>query len=271
MLEALLKYPFLQHAVLAALLSAVLTGIIGVVLVEKRMVMMSGGVAHTAYGGVGLGYLLGFSPLLGGFLFSLAASFGIGFIRRRSGGNTDVPVALFWSVGMAAGIFFLAMTPGYPPDLNAYLFGDVLTVTRSDLLLMGGVTLAVLLAFLIFYQDWKSYLFDSGFAAITGLKTKLLEYLLLALIAGSVVALIRLSGIMLAIALLTVPAATASLLSRSLSGRMLIAAGFSALYSLVGLILSYYLGIPSGATIIMVSAVIYLSLFGFRKLLEKRA
>ena len=136
MLESLFKYQFLQNAVAAALLASVACGIIGVLIIEKKLVMMSGGIAHTSYGGVGLGYLLGFEPLLGAFAFSILAAFGIGFLKQKGGARSDVVMGLLWSLGMALGILFIALRPGYPPDLNSYLFGNILSVTKSDLLLI---------------------------------------------------------------------------------------------------------------------------------------
>ena len=155
-IDAILSYQFMQNALLAALLSGILCGLVGVIIVEKRLVMMTGGVAHTAYGGVGLGYLLGFSPLLGASLFALLAALGIGGLRRRGGNRTEVLISLFWALGMAAGMMFIAFTPGYPPDINSFLFGNILTVTSLDLLLMLILAALVVLIFCAFYQDRKS-------------------------------------------------------------------------------------------------------------------
>lgn len=256
-IEAFLEYRFMQNALVAALLAGVLCGLVGVIIVEKRLVMMSGGIAHTAYGGVGLGYLLGFSPLLGAIIFSLGAAFGIGTLRRKNPARTDVLISLFWSLGMAAGIVFVALAPGYPPDLNSYLFGNILTVTSGDLWLMSGVTGVVVLLFLALYEDLRAYLFDETFAAVSGLFVRVLEWIVLGLIALSVVVLLRVTGIMLAIALLTAPAATAAKLTRRLLPRMLTAAGLSAAFAILGLVVSYYANIPSGATVVALAVLTY--------------
>ena len=270
-MEAILEYSFMQRALAAALLSGILCGLIGVIVVEKRMVMMSGGIAHTAYGGVGLGYLAGFSPLLGAVLFSLAAAFGIGSLRHRRGARVEVLISLFWSFGMAAGIVFVALAPGgYPAELNSYLFGNILTVERLDLLLMLGATLLALFLFFLFYQDFKAYLFDETFAGISGLATGALSYLLFGLIALSVVVLLRVTGIMLTIALLTAPAATAALLSRRLLPRILLAAVLSSVFSIVGLVLSFYLNIPSGAVIVAVAILTYVIALSLHAYLLRR-
>lgn len=269
-IEAFLKYGFMRNALLAALLSAVLCGIIGVIIVEKKLVMMSGGVAHTAYGGVGLGYLLGFSPLLGAVGFSLAAALAIGALRRRGGQRTDVLISLFWSLGMAAGILFVSLTPGYTADLNTYLFGSILTIGTADILLTAGLALLVVLLFVAFFEDFRAYLFDETFATVSGLRVGFLENLLLALIALTVVVLLRVTGIMLAIALLTAPAATASMLTRRLLPRMLVAAGLSAAFGVIGLCVSFYADIPSGATVVAVAVLTYLSVLTVRSICARR-
>ena len=270
-IEAFLHYAFMQRALLSAIIVGLLCGVVGVLIVEKRLVMMSGGIAHTAYGGVGLGYFAGFSPLLGAILFSLSAAFGIGALRRRGGEKTDVFISLFWSLGMAAGIVFVALSASYPPDLNSYLFGNILTVTSADLWLMAGVAALVLLLVGIFFEDLRAYLFDETFASVSGMCVRVLEYLLLGMIALTVVVLLRVTGIMLAIALLSAPAATAAMLTRRLLPRMLTAAGLSVAFSLCGLLVSYYLDIPSGATIVVLAVLTYAATYGARALMARHS
>ena len=270
MIQALLNYQFLQNAVLAGLMASIVCGLIGVVIVEKKLVMMSGGIAHTAYGGVGLGYLLGFEPILGAFLFSATAAMGIGMIKRRGGVRSDVVIGLFWSLGMALGILFVALTPGYPPDLSSYLFGNILSVTRLDLILMAALTFIVLVCIIALFHDWKAYLFDEEFASILGVKTAVLEYLLLFLIAMSVVVLIRVVGIILVLALLTAPAASSALVSNKLRTRMAISVGLGAVFCLAGLWISYTVNIASGAAIVILSSVCYFMLFAVKAVKNKR-
>ena len=188
MLEALLKYRFLQYAVVSGVLASIVCGIIGVIIIEKKLVMMSGGIAHTSYGGVGLGYLMGFEPIIGAFIFSLLSSLGIGYIKRKGGERSDVLIGLFWSLGMALGILFIALMPGYPPDLSSYLFGSILSVTKADLYLITAITAVVTLLVVCLYNNWKAYIFDEEFAAVIGLNTAFFEYLLLILISMTVVA-----------------------------------------------------------------------------------
>ncbi len=258
MIQSVLGYQFLQNALIAGFLASIVCGIIGVIIIEKKLVMMSGGIAHTSYGGVGLGYLLGFEPILGAFLFSIAAALGIGLIKRKGGARFDVVIALFWSIGMALGILFIALMPGYPPDLSSYLFGNILSVTQHDLFIMAILTLIVVLFMITLFHAWKAYFFDEEFAYIIGLRTVFLEYLLLILVAMTVVVLIRVVGIIMALSLLTVPAATAAMFSADLKNRMLYSIVLGNLYCVTGLWISYSVNIASGASIVIVSGVVYL-------------
>jgi len=264
LISALFEYQFMQNAFIASILASIVCGIIGVIVVEKKLVMMSGGIAHTAYGGVGLGYLLGFEPIIGAFLFVVSAALGIGAIKRRGGVQSDVIIGLFWSLGMALGIVFIALMPGYPPDLNSYLFGNILSVTKADLYLMIILSFLVVFIVIALFQDWKAYLFDEEFASIIGIKTVFLEYLLLLLVAMTVVVLIRVAGIILVLALLTAPSAMASLFSQRLKSRMIFAVIFGVFFCISGLWISYKLNIASGACIVILSVVCYLLTYTIR-------
>lgn len=270
MLEALLENPFMQKAALAGVLVSVVCGIIGVIIIEKKLVMMTGGIAHTSYGGVGLGYLLDFEPIIGAFVFAILAALGIGYINRKGKAASDVIIGLFWSLGMALGIIFFSLMPGYPPDPSTYLFGNILTVTWANLYFTGIITLIVVLAVVIFFNHWKAYLFDDEFAYIKGIKTTLLEYLLLILIAMTVVALIRVVGIILALALLTAPAATAATITNNLKKRMIYAIVLGNVFCFLGLWISYEVDIASGAVIVTLSVVSTLASYGVKAIKAKR-
>lgn len=274
MIESILNYQYMQNAIIATFLASIICGIIGVIIVEKKLVMMSGGIAHTAYGGVGLGYLLGFEPLLGALGFSVAAAFGIGFINRSKKTASDIIIALFWSLGMASGIMFVGMMPSYPPDMNSYLFGNVLSVTKFDILLTVITAGIVLLMAISFFNDIKAYMFDEEFATVTGIKTKIIEYGLLILIAISVVVLIRVAGIILILALLTAPAAAAGLFSKNLKNRMVFSSILCFVYCLIGLTFSYYFDLPAGAMIVIVAVTVYFITYIFqliRKKIQKKS
>jgi zinc transport system permease protein len=264
LISALFEYQFLQNAVIASILASIVCGMIGVIIVEKRLIMMSGGIAHTSYGGVGLGYLMGFEPIIGAFLFSIGASLGIGFIKRKGRANSEVIIGMFWSLGMALGILFIALMPGYPPDLTSYLFGSILSVTKADLYLMISLTLIVILVVIVLFNDWKAFLFDEEFASIIGIKTAFLDYLLLVLIAMTVVVLIRVVGIILVLALLTAPAAIAGMLSSILKDRMVYAVILGNIFCITGLWISYRMNIASGASIVILSVGCYFLAYIFR-------
>ena len=184
---------------------------------------------------MGLGYLMGFEPIIGAFLFSICAAFGIGYIKRKGAAHSDVIIGLFWSLGMAMGILFIFLMPGYPPDLSSYLFGSILSVTKADLYLMISLTIIVMIVIIVLFNDWKAYLFDEEFASLRGIKTTFLEYLLLVLIAMTVVVLIRVVGIILVLALLTAPAAAAGMFTQSLAKRMLYSVIFGMIFCTAGL------------------------------------
>lgn len=269
MIKAILEYQFLQNAFFAGILASIVCGIVGVIIVEKKLVMMSGGIAHTSYGGVGLGYLMGFEPIIGAFLFSMCAALGIGYIKRKGGARSDVVIGLFWSLGMALGILFIALMPGYPPDLSSYLFGSILAVTKADLYLMICLSFIVMFVIAVLFNDWKAYLFDEEFASIIGIKTAFLEYLLLVLIAMTVVVLIRVVGIILVLALLTAPAATAGMLTSNLKNRMIYSVILGNVFCMAGLWISYVMNVASGAAIVILSVMCYLLIYTVRSICIK--
>ncbi|MDD4082537.1 MAG: metal ABC transporter permease [Sphaerochaetaceae bacterium] len=257
MLNLIQNYQFFQNAIIASFLASIVCGIIGVIVVEKKLILMSGGIAHTAYGGVGLGYMLSINPMLGALGFSIISSFFIGFANHKAKVNKDIIIALFWSLGMALGILFISLTPGYPPDMNSYLFGNILSVTTFDLQLVLILTIIILVIFFVFYNDWKSYLFDDTWAKVIGMKTNLIDYILLILIALTVVILLRIAGIILTIALLTAPAALSKLFTNKFKMRMILSSIISFIFCIGGLYLSYLLNIPSGACIIILAVSFY--------------
>lgn len=270
MIEAVFKYVFLQHAIISSILASIICGIIGTIIVEKKLVMMSGGIAHTAFGGVGMGYFFGIEPIIGALFFSIGASFGIVEIKKRSTVNADAIIGMFWSLGMALGIIFISLTPGYPPDMSSYLFGDILTVTKMDLYMMIVLDLIVVFLLIGFYKNIKAYLFDEEFSKLVGINVSLVEYMLFIFIAFSVVVLIRVVGIILIIALLTVPPAISKLFTGNLRNIMVLSIIFGIVFSFLGLIISYRLHIASGASIIMVAVGSYVAFFLFDKYLRKK-
>ncbi len=252
-----MNYDFIRNAVIVAVLASIISGIIGTIVVEKRLVSMAGGLAHGAFGGIGLGFFLGIEPIFVGMVFTVLASLGVGRINRKKAEISDTIVSIIWSLGMALGILFIALTPGYPPDMTSYLFGDILTVSGKFVVINLVLALVVLGLVYLLFNYFKLYLFDEQYASIIGINTIFIENILYILIGLTVVVLIKSVGIILSIALLTIPALTAKLYSESLSKIMILAVVFSMVYSFFGIYISYKLNVPSGAAIIIVSAAIY--------------
>ena len=201
----------------------------------------------------------------------MLAPLGIGALKRRDIARSDVLISLFWALGMALGILFIAMMKGYPPDISAYLFGSILSVTRLDLLFILCLTVLVVITFIVLFADWQVFLFDLDFACTKGVSTQKLDTLLMVLIAITVVVLICVVGTILVLALLTAPAATSALFTSRLKTRVALAIGISTLYTFGGLWLSYRLDITSGAAIVMLAVGCYLlALLGVRLKAGKR-
>jgi len=255
----LLSYTFIQNAILAAFLMSVACGITGTYIVSKRMVFISGGITHASFGGVGIGYFLGFPPLAGAAIFAVLAALTTENLTRRKILRNDSIIAILWSFGMALGIIFIYLTPGYAPNLMSYLFGSIITVTSTDLWLMFVLAVVVSLVFTFLYKPILYVAFDEQFARIRGIPVMLLNYMLIVLVALSIVLSIRTAGIILVLSVLTIPQNITNLFTNRFDYIMVgsIIIGFFA--SLLGLIISYYLDIPSGATIIFTLVVIYLA------------
>lgn len=268
MLEVL-QYEFMRNALIAGLLAAVACGIIGVYVVVKRVVFISGGIAHASFGGIGLGYLLGINPVLGAMFFAIASALGMGLVTKRTRLPEDTAIGILWAMGMASGIIFISLTPGYAPDLFSYLFGNILTVPAFDLILMLILDVVIIAVVLLLYKEFLLLSFDEEFSTIAGVPTQRLYLLLLCLIALTVVVLIRVVGIILVIALLTIPAALARQFTHSIKKMMLLAILAGAVFTFSGLWLSYLLDLASGATIILVSGSALFISFGVSKLRNK--
>jgi len=264
MLEAL-QYEFMQNALLAGLLAAIACGIVGVYVVVKRIIFISGGIAHASFGGIGLGYLVGISPVLGALFFSLASALGMGYVTRRTRLPEDTVIGVLWAVGMALGVVFIGLAPGYAPDLFSYLFGNILTVPASDLLLMLCLDIAIVVIVAAFYKEFLALSFDEEYSTVVGIPVEALYLLMLCMIALTVVILLRVVGMILIIALLTIPAALARQFTHDLRKTMVLAIVFGVLITFGGLWLSYVLDLASGATIVLLGGAALLGSLGFRK------
>jgi zinc transport system permease protein len=269
MLE-LLSYRFFVHALVAAFLTSVTCGIVGTYIVSRRIVFISGGISHASFGGIGIGYFLGINPIVSAAVFSVLSALGLQSLSHHSDIREDSLIGMTWSFGMALGIIFVFLTPGYAANLMSYLFGNILTVTRFDLWLMAGLGLLVLTLFSLLFKEILFVAFDAEFARTQGISVSLINYILAALVALTIVINIRVVGIILVLSLLTIPQATANLFTKSFKTMMLYSTGFGLAASLSGLLISYYLNIPSGATIIFVAIILFVLSKTIKMLLTKR-
>ena len=258
----LFSYDFFTHAFWASFFAAISCGIVGTYIVSRRIVFVSGGITHASFGGIGIGYFLGWSPLLGAAIFAILSGFGIQLFTQKAKVREDSSIAIWWSLGMAIGIIFVYLSPGYAPNLMSYLFGSVLTVSMIELWLMGALSLVLILFFALFYRLVLYVAFDEEFARTTGLPVNLINYVLITFIAITIVLNIRVVGIILILSLLTLPQATANLFTKDFKKMMLLSVLFAFVGSFTGLLFSFYADIPSGASIIFTLVI----LFGLVKL-----
>ena len=258
-----LEYDFFQRALAAGLLAAVACGIVGTFVVVRRIASISGGLAHAAFGGIGLGYLAGFPPMLGALVFGLLSALGVGVAELRLRQGLDTLIAMVWAVGMALGIIFASLAPGPTPDLLSYLFGNILFVPPVYLWFTAGLDVLLLLVVGLRYRELQAVAFDEEFSWVTGVPVAVLFLSLLGLTALTVVVLIRVVGVILVIALLTIPAAIARHWVHGLDRMMVVASVLGAVCITAGLFVSYALSIgvgidiPTGPFIILLAAAMY--------------
>ena len=255
----LFNYGFFRNAFLSALLMSVACGIIGTYIVSRRMVFISGGITHASFGGVGLGYFLGIPPLAGAAICAVFAALITENLTRRKILRNDSIIAIMWSLGMALGIIFVYLTPGYAPNLMSFLFGSIITVNSTDLWLMFTLSLVVTIFFRILYKPILYISFDEQFARTRGIPVMLLNYILIILVALTIVLSIRIAGIILVLSVLTIPQNIANLFTNRFGSIMIASVIIGFTGSFMGLLISYYLDIPSGATIIFTLVVLYLA------------
>jgi len=259
---------FMRNALLAGLLAGVVCGIIGTLVVVNRIVFISGGIAHAAYGGIGLAIFLGIPPLAGAVGFALAIAMIMAAVTLKNKQRADTVVGVLWAVGMALGIIMIDLTPGYNVDLMSYLFGSILAVPRSDILMMALVDVGVLIIVGALYNSFLAMSFDEEFAKAMGVRVGMLYYILLGMIALSVIMLIRIVGLVLVIALLTIPPFIAEKFCHSLRAMMAVSIFLNFVFSLTGLWLSYAFNLTSGATIIMVAAFFFFASVAYERTRE---
>ncbi|MFO8022021.1 MAG: metal ABC transporter permease [Perlabentimonas sp.] len=251
------QHQFVINAFLAAILISVAAGIVGSYIVARRLVFLSGGITHASFGGIGIAYFLGLNPIAGAAVFAVFSAFGVEALSQKMAVREDSAIGILWSVGMAIGIFFIYLTPGYTPNLMTFLFGSILTVSMNDIWLLLALNIVLVGFFLWFYKAILYLAFDSNFAQTQNLPVKTFTYILKGFVALTIVLSIRMVGIILLISLLTVPPTVANLFTKRFSQIILLSIVIAFLGAIGGLLLSYNINVPSGATIIMVLVTIF--------------
>lgn len=260
----ILSLEFMQNALISGLLISVACGVIGSLVVINKMGFIAGGIAHGAYGGIGIAFFLGISPLFGASVFSLILAFIIAFISLKEGAKVDAIIGAIWAFGMAVGIIFVDLSSGYNVDLMSYLFGSILAVSGADIAFMSVLDLIFVLVVGLFYRQFVAISFDAGFAKIKGVNVAFFYYLMVAMMALCVVATIQVVGLILVIALLSIPPLIASGFTKRLGVMMVLSAVISAFFCILGLFLSVSFNLTSGASIILVASVCFFAFYLFR-------
>jgi zinc transport system permease protein len=251
-----LSYDFVQNALIAGLLASVQCGVIGAFVVVKRLVFVSGGISHAAFGGMGIAYFLGAAPIAGAVLSAGVCAVLLGLAGTERFRSHDALIGVLWAVGMAIGIVFIQLTPGYAPNLIAYLFGDILAVTPRALAVAAVLDVAVLGLVFLLFKELVAVSFDEPFAAVQGVNVRFVFSTLMLLIALSVVVLIQVVGIILVIALLSMPPLIGLRLTRSFGALLVASASAGVTMTLLGLGIAYRYDLPSGPAIILTGAVL---------------
>ena len=273
MLESLIsifQYQFVLHALIAAVLASISCGIVGTYIVARRKVFISGGITHASFGGIGIGYYLGINPVLGAAIFSILSALGIEYISKKTDVREDSAIGILWSLGMAIGIIFIFITPGYAPNLMMFLFGNILTVTWFDICLLMGLCLLIVTFFWAYYRLILYISFDEDYARAHRAPVNFINYLLMSIVALTIVLNIRVVGIILVISFLTIPQTTANLYSRDFRTIIFLSILIGLIGSMAGLFMSYSLDIPSGASIIFAFVILFILAKAERFVQQKR-
>ncbi|OHV11922.1 metal ABC transporter permease [Kushneria phosphatilytica] len=262
---ALLEQPFLQQALLVGILAGVAGGLIGPYVVVKRIGYMAGGIAHTVLAGLGIASFLGGAPLVGAFVCAIIAALLIGCISLSGIDQEDTLISAFWAIGMAVGLLFISQTPGYRSDLMSLLFGNLMLSTHAMVVGLGCIVAGLAVILWLIHRPMVAVIFDEEFTRLRGIPTRALYLLLLCLVAITVVLLLQAVGLIMVIALLTLPAALAGHHVRSLAGMMLVASLVSMAFISAGLGVAWQVDLPAGATIVLLTGIGYIvSLAGHR-------
>jgi zinc transport system permease protein len=267
---SILQYDFVIKGFLGALFASITAGIAGTYIVSRRMVFLSGGITHASFGGIGIGYFAGINPVVGAAVFGILSALGVEYLSVRQRIREDSAIGIFWAFGMAVGIIFIYLTPGYTPNLMSYLFGSILTVTHNDLVALGTMSLILIVYFGIFYRTIIYISFDEGYARTYSRYVDLFKYITTSLIALTIVLNIRMAGVVLVISLLTIPPNIAMIFTKVYRKIVVwsIISGF--IGTSTGYVISYFAGIPVGATIIFTLVVIWILIKAVNMIMKVR-
>lgn len=251
------EYRYLTNAIIACILSGITCGIIGTYIVARRMVFLCGGITHASFGGLGIAFYLGINPIFGATTFAIISALGIEYAANKSKIREDSAIGLMWGVGMALGAFFMSLRPGYTSgDLSSFLFGNIISVTNSDVIALSILTVLLTIGAIIWLKPIMYVAFDRDFAQSTGIKTTLVGYIMSVVTAVTIVLSIRVMGIVLLVSLMTMPVVIANSFTKQYSKIATYASIIAAIGALAGVILSYYFEVPSGPAIIFVLTLI---------------
>ena len=253
----ILQYTFFQNAIIGAFLVSILCSFIGTYIVTRRLVFISGGITHASFGGIGIGVFMGINPVLSAMIFAIFSAFGVQWMSQKKDVRKDSAIALFWTFGMSIGIICCFLTPGFMPDLPSFLFGSILTIESADLILLFVLTAIVALLFTFLLRPIEYVAFDSTFARSQHLPVTTIEYMMMTLIAMTIVASLKMVGIVLAISLLTIPQMTANLFTYHYKRMIGLSIVLGWIDCILGLYISYLLNVPSGACIIFISIMVF--------------
>lgn len=253
----ILSYSFFQNALLGVLFVSIAAGIIGTYVVSRRMVFITGGITHACFGGLGLGFFLGITPIAMAAVFAIAAATGVEWMSTRQNVRQDSAIGVIWALGMALGTLFIFLSPGYVPELTSFLFGNVLTITSTDIILFAAYLVVLLAFFAVFYPQILLCAFDPDFAATRRLKVSAINLAMTIMIAICIVLTIRLIGIMLLLSLLTMPQMIAEMFTNRFHHMMIISSLVSIACSVLGIFCSYWIAVPASATIVLTLVAAY--------------
>lgn len=258
MAESIFQYDFIVKGLLGAFFASITAGIAGTYIVSRRMVFLSGGITHASFGGIGIGYFAGINPVIGAAIFGILSALGVEYLSVKQKIREDSAVGILWAFGMAIGIIFIYLTPGYTPNLMSYLFGSILTVTYADIIALGTMSLVLIIYFGIFYRTIIYISFDESYARTYSSYVDLFKYITTALMALTIVLNIRMAGVVLVISLLTIPPNIAMIFTKVYRRIVVwsVVSGFIGTTS--GYAISYFAGIPVGATIIFTLVVLWI-------------